>query len=165
MAIEQTANVRSLLIPIGDKQLLLPSAVIAEIAPYSEPKAFTEESGLLGIVEWRQQIVPVLSIKQLFQLSDAATKLRQRLVILYGLESVSILPFYAFVASGVPRTVTATEAMLSTASNLQLTGLSCEFNITFSDNETSTAWIPDLTFLENILRKSPQLLAKIAQVT
>ncbi|MEK7992119.1 MAG: chemotaxis protein CheW [Thiotrichaceae bacterium] len=163
MAIEQAANVRSLLIPIGDKQLLLPSAVIAEIAPYSEPEVFAEESNLLGIVEWRQQIVPVLSVKQIFQLSDAAITLRQRLVILYGLESVSILPFYAFVASGVPRTITATEEMLSTASNLQMTGLSCELEIKFSDDESGIAWIPDLTFLENTLRKSPQLLAKIAQ--
>lgn len=160
---EQTAFVRSLLIPIGDKQLLLPSAVIAEIAPYSEPEEFSDESSLLGTVQWRQQIVPVLSIQHLFQLSAPKTTLRQRLIILYGLEAVSILPFYAFIASGVPRTLTATEEMLSNASSLRLTGLSFEVNI--SEQDTSMAWIPDLTFFENTLRKSPQLLAKIAQTS
>ncbi|WP_353573171.1 chemotaxis protein CheW [Candidatus Albibeggiatoa sp. nov. BB20] len=163
MAIEQAANVRSLLIPIGNKQVLLPSAVIAEIAPYSEPDSFGEESSLLGTFEWRQQVVPVLSIQQLFQLSDTKTALRQRLVILYGLESVSILPFYAFVASGVPRTITITEEMLSTASNVKMTGLSCELELKIPEHEAMIAWVPDLTFLENTLRKSPQLLAKIAQ--
>jgi chemosensory pili system protein ChpC len=162
---EQAAFVRSLLIPIGDKQLLLPSAVIAEIAPYSEPEEFSDESSLLGTVEWRQQIVPVLSIQHLFQLSTAKTTLRQRLVILYGLEAVSILPFYAFVASGVPRTLTATEETLSNASSLQLTGLSFELEVNISEQDTSMAWIPDLTFFENTLRKSPQLLAKIAQTS
>ncbi|MCV6637891.1 chemotaxis protein CheW [Candidatus Albibeggiatoa sp. nov. NOAA] len=163
MAIEQAANVRSLLIPIGDKQILLPSAVIAEIAPYAEPEPFAEDSSLLGTVEWRQQIVPVLSIQHLFQLPEPKTTLRQRLVVLYGLEAVSILPFYAFVASGVPRTVTTTEESLSTASNLQMTGLTCELSAKIPDHDDAIAWIPDLTFLENTLRKSPQLLAKIAQ--
>ncbi len=163
MAVEQVANIRSVLIPIGSKQLLLPSAVIAEIAPYSEPELFNEESSLLGTVQWRQQIVPVLSVQQLFQSSVTQKALRQRLVILYGLEAVSILPFYAFIASGIPRTINLTEQNLSNPSSIKITGLSYKLDITISDKEKIAAWIPDLTFLENMLRKSPQLLAKIAQ--
>lgn len=162
MAIEQAANVRSLLIPIGDKQLLLPSAVVAEIAPYSAPEPFTDDSSLLGTVDWRQQVVPVLSMQQLFQLPKPQT-LRQRLVILYGLEAVSILPFYAFIASGVPRTLALTDEALSTPSSKKMTGLTYELSVKDSEDNDIVAWIPDLTFLENTLRKSPQLLAKIAQ--
>ncbi|MEN8215790.1 MAG: chemotaxis protein CheW [Pseudomonadota bacterium] len=143
-------QVRCLLIPIGEEQLLLPSAVVAEVSPYNEPEQMSDNQHkwLLGIINWRNQRVPLLSIEEALSLPSATSVKKYRTVILYGLEFTQTMPFYAFISTEVPRTLTVTEESLTNPSANVRSGVVFQVKV---DN-TETAWLPDLTYLENLLR-------------
>jgi chemosensory pili system protein ChpC len=145
--------VRCLLIPIKGAQLLLPSAVIAEISPYKQHEELNNNSAkwLLGIINWRNQRVPLLSIEEALSLPMDSSHSKNRIVIVYGLELTQTMPFYAFLATDIPRTLTVTEESLNN-NNAEIQRGSV-FNVTIQDNET--ALLPDLTYLENLLKNAP----------
>lgn len=164
MANNQHSLVRSLLVPLSSGQLLLPSAVVAEIINYNEPEKIPEvkENWLNGILFWRNQRVPLLSLDTILSLSgneNLVDTSKRRTVILYGLEASQLLPFYAFMATGVPRALIANEENLTQPTEERRTGINFSVQIVLEDNK-EMAWIPDLTYLENLLRKTPQVLAK-----
>ncbi|HEW97842.1 MAG: hypothetical protein DRR16_25065 [Candidatus Parabeggiatoa sp. nov. 3] len=143
--------VRCLLIPIKGEQLLLPSAVIAEISPYKQHEQLDNNppKWLLGVINWRNQRIPLLSIEEALSLPTDSTTPKYRIVIVNGLEMTQTMPFYAFLATDVPRTLTVTEESL-TNSNAN-THRGTVFNVTLQDK---TALLPDLTYLENILKNA-----------
>jgi len=71
-------------------------------------------------------------------------------VVLYGLDSVAQLPFYAFIANEIPRTINITENNLTVSKMEVKPGLMFTVNLT----KEEVAWVPDMTYLENLLRKS-----------
>jgi chemosensory pili system protein ChpC len=152
----QAVFVRSLLIPIGDGNLLMPTAVVAEVAPWQAAQAVssTQPEWLAGIINWRNQRVPLLDLPQLLGLSATEGKTRSaRTVVLYGLESPQTMPFYAFHASDVPRTINIAPETLSNPTEEQKQGLI--FRVKLTANEFT--WLPDLTYFENLLRKSQNI--------
>jgi chemosensory pili system protein ChpC len=53
------SEVASLLIPLHDKQLILPNVTVAEIIPYRAPTSISDNAGwLLGQLEWRNVHIP-----------------------------------------------------------------------------------------------------------
>ena len=77
-------------------------------------------------------------------------------MILYGLESNQTLPFYAFVVTDIPRALTLTEELLTQFIPGEGNGIIFQVEI----SQQGSAWIPDLTYLENLLRKhQSQLLS------
>ena len=144
--------VRSLLIPIQEAQLLLPSAVVAEVTPYSQPdKTFDSyPEWWLGIIAWRNQQVPLIAIEKLLSsfLSAPPPTTKYRTIILYGLES-SQVPFYALVAIDVPKAIEVSEESLSYPKGDMPAGLA--FSVTMNNQET--VWLPDLTYIENLIKK------------
>ncbi|MDM8564613.1 chemotaxis protein CheW [Candidatus Halobeggiatoa sp. HSG11] len=142
--------VRCLLIPLGDKQILLPSAVIAEVYPYQEPKPIAKQPDwLLGIFEWRNQQVPLITIEKfLSTIKDSSKKCRS--VILYGLESNKSMPFYALTATDIPKPLLIKEEDLTTPSFKP--NKNYVFNIMY---DGQTIWLPNLTNIENMLRSFP----------
>jgi chemosensory pili system protein ChpC len=154
-----TPLVRCFLIPIGDEQLLLPSAVIAEVFPYKEPEQVTLNSPtwLLGIINWRNQRLPLLSIEDIFSLPQQAktsTK-KPRIVVLYGLESAQTMPFYAFIATDIPRSLEVAEETLTNPNTDVHTGLA--FQVIGKNQETIL--LPDLVHFETLLKKSQAFFA------
>lgn len=147
------ATVRCLLIPSNGGQLLVPSAVVAEVSPYKQPEPLTKNqpNWLLGMINWRSQRVPLLSIQEALLLPSVAEVVtKYRTIILYGLESTSAMPFYAFQATDVPRPLTINEETFTHFSPEARTGL--VFQVTIDDQ--NTAWLPDVVYLENLLIKS-----------
>lgn len=155
----QAVFVRSLLIPIGGGSLLIPTAVVAEVAPRqaAQPVSENQPEWLSGIIHWRGQRVPLLNLTQLLGLSLTATAEAEaksaRTVILYGLESPQTMPFYALRASDVPRTINIAPETLSNPIEEQKQGLI--FRVKITANEST--WLPDLTYFENLLRKSQNI--------
>jgi chemosensory pili system protein ChpC len=144
--------IRSLLIPLNGGQLLLPIAAVAEVTPYHKPETVATSSPdwLLGVVHWRNHSVPLVSIEKLLSLSTVIPTTKHRLVVFYGLESTQ-LPFYAIVAAEVPRVINLSESSLSNP------GVETRPGLVFSAiiNNRETVWLPDLGYLENLLRKTP----------
>jgi len=143
--------VRCLLVPIGlEQQLLLPSTVIAEVFPYQKPEPVvgSHPSWLLGSINWRGQPVLVMSMEKILSLPLPSSK-PYRTMILYGLESNQTLPFYAFLVTDIPRTLNLTEAGLTHFVSGERNGIVFQVEIA----QQGSAWILDLTYLENLLRK------------
>tara|TARA_B100001059_G_C17759157_1_gene541740 strand:- start:66 stop:554 length:489 start_codon:yes stop_codon:yes gene_type:complete len=97
------AEVASLLIPLNDKQLILPNVTVAEIIPYREPTAISEDEGwLLGQLEWRNVYVPVISY-ELLNGSESSSTEDARLAVINGTGVNRDLPFYAILIQGIPK--------------------------------------------------------------
>src|SRR5690554_7410418 len=59
--IEQTDGISSLLLPLKDKQLLLPNVSVAEIIPFSQLLTTASPAKwILGQLSWRRLSVPVV---------------------------------------------------------------------------------------------------------
>jgi chemosensory pili system protein ChpC len=143
--------IRCLLIPVGEEQLLLPSAIIAEITAYSEPTLITKQQPdwLLGRIDWRNQNVPLLAVENLLSLPTISSAVKYRTVILYGLENLQVLPFYGLRMSEVPRSLIVTaDSLINNQDAKVRRGL--VYNIKIHNTE-ETAWLPDLTYLESLL--------------
>jgi len=141
--------VRCLLIPINQGQLLLPTAVIAEISHYARPQTIIEGQPevMLGIIDWRQQQIPLLSMENLLSLPVEVRTPRRRTVIVYGLQSPQQLPFYAFLAIDIPKTITVVAEQLAHFSTDVPQGLA--FSVQMAEHET--VWVPNLGYLETVL--------------
>ncbi|EDN67314.1 chemotaxis-related protein [Beggiatoa sp. PS] len=143
--------IRCLLIPIGEEQLLLPSAIIAEITSYSEPTPITKQQPdwLLGNIDWRNKNVPLLAVENILSLPTVSSDVKYHTVILYGLENLQRLPFYGFRITEMPRSFMVTADSLLNNQDAKIgPGLAYQVNI---HNTEKTAWLPDLDYLENLL--------------
>jgi len=146
--------IRCLLIPFGAGQLLLPTAVIAEVTSYNEPEQLNDNQPdwLLGIINWREQRLPLLSIEKALSLPMIHSVNKARTVVLYGLESPHTMAFYAIQTVDVPRTIAKVtkDNLINNPEAEKNTGLL--FNVKV--HQTETAWLPDLSYLEeNLLNK------------
>ncbi len=144
--------VRCLLIPLGDKQLLLPSAIVAEVSPYLAPTIINKQPNwLLGVFEWRNQQVPLIAIEKILATNVNLDNKKQRSIILYGLEASNLMPFYAFIATDIPKPLLIKEDSLID-SNIKPNNKNYVFDVMY-DNQT--LWLPNLTNIENMLRSFP----------
>lgn len=144
--------IRSLLIPLCQRQLLLPSTIVAEVSAYTQPEKTVETqlAWLLGMVHWRHHHIPVVSLENLWSLPHTAVSTkRQRIIILYGLEFTDTLPFYAFTAADIPRTLAISENSLTQPSTEVPQGVVLSVQL----SEQETVWFPDLVYLENLLHQ------------
>jgi chemosensory pili system protein ChpC len=145
----QQSIVKSLLIPITDGEIILPNAIIAEITYYTKPEKLNKKqpNWLLGLIDWRNQKVPLISIEDSLSLPSATVK-TQRTVVLYGLESPQSMPFYAFVAADVPKVLSVSEGSLLNPKIDKRPGLF----FTVETEHSKTIWLVDLPHVENLLR-------------
>lgn len=159
---EKINTIRSLLISIQGGRLLLPSAVVAEVKPYKEVISASHKTigtmptWLLGIIEWREQHIPLISIEKILSLPLAPLTTESHIVVLYGLEFIQLTPFYAFVAASIPRVLSVSEDDLTAYREIKRNGL--VFSAKLSEKET--VFLPDVSFFENLLRKS-QITAQL----
>lgn len=103
-------EVASLLIPLNEKQLVLPNVTVAEIIPYRQPKSLGENTPwLLGQLEWRNTFVPVLSYEMLNSGGMPPIGSDARLAVLNGSGNSRQLPFYAILIQGIPSLLHVTE--------------------------------------------------------
>lgn len=163
MLVNQSTHIRCLLIPVGSSQsqLLIPSAVVAEVTNYKVPekKLNNTPKWLLGLVEWRGQHVPVISIEDILAQPPLPPSNDQRLVILYGLETSQFLPFYAFIASNIPSALSLHSKFLTEFTEEKQPGLVFSVSLNTKGGVEDVA-ILDVTYLEGLLRKVPELFAR-----
>ncbi len=98
-------EVASLLIPLHEKQLVLPNVTVAEIIPYRAPAALGDQaSWLLGQLEWRNIHIPVLSYEMLSGGCMPPIE-SARLAVVNGTGANRNLPFYAILIQGIPKLI------------------------------------------------------------
>ncbi len=150
--------VRCLLIHVNGAKLILPNAVIAEVTSDNydiKLLSNNQPNWLLGTINWRNQRIPLLAIEEALSLPITTSSVKKyRIIVLYGLESTQAMPFYAFRAIDVPRTIAVTEASLTNPSTNVSRGLT--FKVMYN---TEVILLPNLTYLEKLLKTFPMFFS------
>lgn len=94
------------MVPLAGRTLLLPTVTIAEMVSYSAPQAIDQAPDwLLGMVEWRNLQVPVLSFEVLNGEVNPGAAVRSRLAVLNNTGVSDELPFIAVATQAIPKLV------------------------------------------------------------
>lgn len=101
---EQTGQIDCLLLPLRDRQLLLPNVTVAEIIPFSH--LLTTNSAvdwILGRISWRGITIPVICYEILNNTPAPNPNPSARFAVINGVGSHSGMPFYAMLVQGIPK--------------------------------------------------------------
>ncbi|HKK13947.1 MAG TPA: chemotaxis protein CheW [Gammaproteobacteria bacterium] len=97
-------SVRSLLIPLQGRNLLLPNVAVAEIVSYQAPESVADApQWLLGSIAWRGRRVPLVHCEALCGEDADGDAPTRRIAVVNTVRSDGRLPFYAVLTAGIPR--------------------------------------------------------------
>lgn len=107
--IDQTNEIPSLLVPMSDIKLLLPTVSVAEMIPYQAPQARQQvvydsvPDWYLGNLAWRGVAVPMLSFERLNGELAANISADSQILVLNNTGVNAQLPFLCLPTQGIPR--------------------------------------------------------------
>jgi chemosensory pili system protein ChpC len=114
-------EVASLLIPLQGQSILLPNVTVAEIVPVSQVQLIENAPAwYIGNCQWRELVVPVLSLEALNGEVRPPLNKRARFAVLNSTGLHADLPFIAIITQGLPRLARVSEdeiSMLEDAEN------------------------------------------------
>ena len=97
-------SMRTLIIPLQTRNLLLPNVAVAEVVPYVRPREVVgAPDWLLGTLSWRGLNIPLISYDRLQGLDNSAGIGQARIAVLNTVQADSGLKFYALVTAGIPQ--------------------------------------------------------------
>jgi len=134
-------EIRSVLVPVTDAELLVPNASIAEIVGYTSPEPIDQApEWLLGNILWHGWQVPVVSFGMLTEQQQGESVEGAKICISKSLIDNERMPYIGILAQGFPRLVTVTGDTLTevpeSSSHIAIAGKAI-----IGDRE---AWVPDL---------------------
>ena len=99
----RSSQLTGLLLPLADRNLIVPNVAVAELIDY-QPAAFDLDTPpwYLGRVTWRNRQIPLLSFESVCG-SKIVIGERARIVILNALGGRPELKFVALLVQGIPR--------------------------------------------------------------
>jgi len=148
-------KVRSLWVPLRGMNLLLPSAAVMEIGSYRAPRSCPGmPDWFLGMVKWREQEIPMVSLESLCGLPYSSNPVFSRLMVVNSVRSSSTVENYAIVTAGLPGLVQLDSGMVDEVSSHVKEGLKCM--VRFGNEEAA---IPDLDYLQGLLEQQPDVAA------
>lgn len=136
------------LIPVTDRQLLLPNVSIAEIVDYAEPELSTDgPDWLAGFLNWRGIRLPVISYDAANgRTTSLPENARGRVAILNTIgDGHGAMPFLAMITQGIPSQTKLSEAQVN-----QSEGETGPADLMVVDVDGHTAYIPNLEYLESL---------------
>ncbi|HMB38364.1 MAG TPA: chemotaxis protein CheW [Wenzhouxiangellaceae bacterium] len=134
-------EIRSVLVPVTDAELLMPNASIAEIVGYTSPEPIEQApEWLLGNILWHGWQVPVVSFGMLTEQLETESAEGAKICVSKSLISNERMPYIGILAQGFPRLVTVTESALSEVPDSS-THIAIAGKAIIGDRE---AWVPDL---------------------
>jgi len=134
-------EIRSVLLPVTEADLLLPNASIAEIVGYSAPEPIEQApEWLLGNILWHGWQVPVAAFAMLTEQQHSEPVEGAKICVTKSLIDNERMPYIGLLAQGFPRLVTVTEAALTEVPESS-THIAIAGKVIIGDRE---AWLPDL---------------------
>lgn len=107
-------EVASLLIPLHERQLLVPNVTVAEIVPVTQVTGIDDAPAwYLGNCIWREQTIPLLSYEALNGDAKPGYNSRSRFAVFNTTGLHDALPFIAIVTQGLPRLARVNEEEIS----------------------------------------------------
>lgn len=106
--------VASQIIPIADEKLVFPNTVVAEIVSHAPVETVSDAPPwMLGMIAWRGLSIPLVSIEGILGNAVKVPDMLNRIAILNAVTPNSPLPFYAFIAHGLPQLARLTASNVS----------------------------------------------------
>ena len=94
--------IRSLVIPVGGTQLVLPNAAVAEVIPYMPADDVDNAPAwLLGTINWRDQTIPLLSFEVMAGFDRLVADTRSRIAVLNATSGHAKLRFFGIVTRDI----------------------------------------------------------------
>lgn len=104
---KSSGQIRSVLIPITERRVLLPNATVAEVITFANPDPVADSPDWLrGRVVWRGWRVPVFSLSILAGWTERESEAGAKIAVMKALGGHKELPYIAMVTQGFPRLVT-----------------------------------------------------------
>lgn len=150
----RNAELRVLLVPWHDSNLLLPNSVVVEVLRYPEitPDADENREWIEGRFQWRNLSLPLISLDQLLELSAAKSGEKKRVLVCHLLSDEADPAFVGIVVQGMPRLMNLEEAALEvteTDSELEARPVIAEVTM-----EETSALIPDLEKVAQLMQSA-----------
>ncbi|BAZ95353.1 chemotaxis protein [Thiohalobacter sp. COW1] len=140
-------KVRSLLVPLRDRTLLVPNIAIAELIPWQDlAPVDSAPDWLMGILNWRGYELPVISFEAVRGDARPATDDQTHIAVMNSVRGEQGVPFYALVTAGIPHLARLGEGELQHTGAFDGVAASGELARVQFDNQR--AIIPDLDALE-----------------
>lgn len=142
------SSLTGLLVPLADRNLLLPNVAVAELITYRAPQPVAGlPSWYLGQVAWRDLRLPLLSFEAA---SGGQTEVSAgaRVIVLNALGGRTNVKFLALLVQGIPRSIKVGTDLQR--ANVPLAALELDA-VNLGDEQ---ARIPDLVALEQLLADS-----------
>lgn len=97
-------SVHTLILPLSQSALLVPSAMVAEVVNVGEliPTA-RPEAWFVGLMNWRFRTVPVISFDHLLHGQALPPNPRSKIVVFYPLEGRKANEFFGVLTQGEPQ--------------------------------------------------------------
>ena len=144
------SDVRSVLIPLADRQLLLPNAVVAEIMGFQLPEVVEgQPAWFLGNMLWRGVLIPVISFEAMLGDTVVTPGHRGRIAIINGMNAYPRLYHYGMVVQAIPSLV---RVSTDNVQGLPLQGEADPLIRQAVELDLSPAFIPDLDEIERQLQ-------------
>ncbi len=149
-AAAKVPSLRCLMVPIEDGHLLLPNAVVREVLGYRQVQPLAgAPSWLQGILNWRQQRVPVVSFEALCGRAWRGRGERKRIIICAALHGKADLGFFGIAAANNPKLLkTEEESVRAVADTSARLPVVLQTALAFGEE----VMIPDLDRIEALLR-------------
>ncbi len=143
------SELRGVVLPTGDADLVLPNTAVADVAGYKEPAPYANAPGwLLGAVPWRGCSLPLVSLAMANAVPiDVSHGQRGRMVICYTPSGNRSLPYVGVFAVGPPRLARLSAATLQPAEGVPDNPFVLHA-LTYAERP---AWIPDMDAIERAL--------------
>jgi len=153
------AAIRCLVVPLDGAALLIPNALVSEVAPFHPPVPTAGPSWLLGHIEWRGLAVPLISIETLAGMAGGQPQRLSRAIVFNTLNGNPQMPFIAVLSRAIPRMQLVTAGTLPSNSETVPEGLLGRF-----EQDGETLLIPDLDRIEQWLHDGG-IVVKRAELT
>ncbi|MCP4125529.1 MAG: chemotaxis protein CheW [Gammaproteobacteria bacterium] len=149
---EADLEIRGVLLPLNEAQLLLPNAAVSEVVPYQELTPVSDmPEWFLGFQAWRFQEIPVVSFEDLVETPSMAPGPRSRVAICNTLGGNPRCQFIGILLASMPRLVRVTQKIIAPQSNLHDLGSAVQREVVINGEE---AWIPDMNAVEWVVQEA-----------
>jgi len=145
-------EIRGVLLPLNDAQLLLPNASVSEVVALQQLTTVPDmPEWFLGFQMWRFQEIPVISFEELVEAPSAAAGPRSRVAICNTLGGNPRRPFIGVLLASMPRLVRVTQDVIAPQSNLHDLGPAVQREVIINGED---AWIPDINSVEWVVQEA-----------
>lgn len=140
----------SVLIPLHQKTLLVPSVSMAELIPFRKPiPVQASPEWHLGTLSWRGASIPLVSFEMLNGEQVNPDFSRARIAVFNSVGVSENLPFFGIVIQGIPRSIKLINADIGKEATKPGPA---ETNVLTIKGEVAS--IPNIDFIENAIVKA-----------